>query len=124
MVILRSLRNYAVTSFQDVSKALTFLERAVQDALNQLQGQSVAVRTSQASYAAQYGQSVFTSGNAVTLPTAMVGGQLISVTNTGSAPLWLYPLNSSETIVGAPSMGLGSKCTIRLSSDGAGGWWG
>lgn len=119
---LRSLRNYKLNTFEDVSKALTFLERAVQDALQDT-GSTKAIRTDQ-SITANYGQSIFTSGTYVTLPSSLQGGNLITITNTGTNPLWVHPANTSETINGSASIALGSKCTIRLNSDGAKGWWG
>ncbi len=126
MVTLRTLRTYTLRSLDDVGRALAFLERSVQDALDQLSNEKddyiSVLRTDKSTDSASYNQHVFSSGSVIELPAASSPGEYVAVSNIGSGSLSLKT-SASDTVMGASTYTLASHATIHLTSDGLKGWW-
>jgi hypothetical protein len=126
VINLRILRSISLASFDAVGQTLDWLQRATQDALDVLDASKAPVLTMRRSElspeSVQYSQHLFSSGNRVNLPSSLTGAMTVGISNIGVSTLGIYP-HGSDTVMGTTSATLSSHTTIRLTSDGAGGWW-
>jgi len=130
MITLRILKNLTFNSFGEVSKALAFIQRAIQDSLTNLDNDkatSLAVVTSDRLIeSVQYNQHLILTPNAVAtvqFPTAKTGAQVLGVTNACSGHNVVLTPKDQEKILSFAPYTLSPNSTVRLISDGRGGWW-
>lgn len=122
MVTLRSIRSYlALKSFDDVSVALSFIYRAVQDAITELE-RLRSSRITENGGPVNFNEWLLTNSGTVQLPGANQDRRSIAVTATGTGSVIVIPL-PTDRINKTTSFTVTSHTTVEFVSDGHGGWW-
>lgn len=124
MVVLRSMRNLlSLQTFDDVSRALAFLYRATQDAITALEKKRPTT-VLEAGGPVNYGDRVLVRSGTIVLPSALARDrETVELTNNGSGAVTVEP-RINESIQGSTAVySLATLTTVKLTSDGRGGWW-